>query len=306
MAAIVTFHLDAAERRVVEDVCRAEGHTVRRLSSVEVDALPRADAVCLLAAAHDESELRAVRRAVTDAPQHWYAVGAPVGARQLLCTVQSHPEVLPFLLPPDPEEFRTTLRRLAERHLQHQRRTRVVAGTKALDHKLMWRTADVDAGATARYVAQILEQAGFYAGLSQLDQVALSLEEAIVNAVEHGNLELDSALRASGPGTPDAYEELRASRLGNKKYGDRPLKLGLRLGAEDAMVTITDAGPGFDTTAAQERVTAERHQDRSWRAEDMTAGSGKGFDLIARWFDAVELSDGGRTIALTRRRQHPT
>ena len=302
MLGIVTLQLTPAEMQVVEGVCRTDGHTIRALTPTALQELVAMPTACLIAAAHDDDELRTVRRAIANAPQHWYAVGAPVGARQLMCSIVSHPEVLPFFLPPLADEFRITLRRLSERHLQHQRHAHVVAGTEALDHRLSWRSADVVVSAVARYVAQLLQQAGFYGDQGDVDQVALSLEEALTNALEHGNLELDSALRHTPGKSGDAYEELRAARLDDAAYGGRPLTVVVRLATDRATVTVTDVGAGFDTASAEGRLAARRRPGSAVSIEEVGAGSGKGFELIARWFDDVALTEGGRQIVLTRLR----
>ena len=179
----------------------------------------------------------------------------------------------------------------------------MVAGTAALDHRLSWRSADVEVSAVARYVAQLLQQAGFYGDHGDIDQVALSLEEALTNALEHGNLELDSALRHTPGKSGDAYEELRAVRLDDAAYGGRPLTVVVRLAADRATVTVTDVGAGFDTASAEARLAARRRRPGSAiSVEEVGAGSGKGFDLIAKWFDDVALTEGGRQIVLTRLR----
>ena len=100
MAAIVTLQLTPAEMQVVAEVCRTDGHTIRALTPTALQGLVDMPTACLIAADHDDNELRTVRRAIASAPQHWYAVGAPVGARQPMCSIMSDPEVLPFFLPP--------------------------------------------------------------------------------------------------------------------------------------------------------------------------------------------------------------
>ena len=306
MARIVTLHLDPAELRVVGQVCHSDGHTLRQLAPSELGELRSAPQSWIVAAAHDADQLRTVKRAIANAPHHWYAVGAPVGERDLAFSLASHLDIVPFFLPPLPDKLRVALRRLADRHLRQQRSAIVVGGTQSLDHRLSWKSADIDVSAVSRYVAGVLQAAGFYADPSQLDQVALSLEEALTNALEHGNLELDSALRHTVGEIGDASEELRAARLADPTYGDRPVTVAVHLGADRASVTVTDVGKGFDIATAQERLDARRRVERVVHRDEVSAGSGKGFDLIARWFDQVDFGEGGRAVALTRLRPEAT
>src|SRR5205807_1230674 len=74
-------------------------------------------------------------------------------------------------------------------------------------------------------------------------RVGIALEEAISNAIHHGNLELSSELREDGS---DSYHRLAAERRSKPPYVDRRVHVSARLSRSEAVFTIQDEGPGFD------------------------------------------------------------
>jgi anti-sigma regulatory factor (Ser/Thr protein kinase) len=295
MRDVVTLHFSTPELGIIDQVCRAAGMALREIGDGEGRDLAAAgEPLYVLLAVHDKAELRTARRAVTNAPLHRYALGVLFENRQLVCAVQAVPDADAFFLPPVAAEVEATLARLRGRDIEGTAHAAMISGTEFLTHDLTWRTDAVHAGAAARYLAGLLQQVGFYRTPVEVDQVALSLEEAIVNSLEHGNLELHSELRSAEAG----YERLRNERLGIERYAGRTLRLALRIDREQATVTITDAGPGFDISKVESRTATPDAPTR----DTILANSGKGFALIARSFDDIALTDAGRQITLVRRR----
>ena len=75
------------------------------------------------------------------------------------------------------------------------------------------------------------------------DRVAVALTEALLNGIQHGNLELDSRLRQEDEATYDRMAEFRRRR---PPYRDRRLHVRARLSRRQAVYVIRDEGPGFD------------------------------------------------------------
>ena len=92
---------------------------------------------------------------------------------------------------------------------------------------------------------QLLDNAGHL-------QLALALEEAISNALYHGNLELTSdQLESVGYDleNPDG-ENIVDTRIAQPPYSDRHVHVEADITRERAKFTIRDEGPGFDFAAA--------------------------------------------------------
>ncbi len=114
--------------------------------------------------------------------------------------------------------------------------------------------------------------------------VELCLQEAIANALIHGNLGVDSGLKDRD----DGY--LRFSRLVNARLADpdlsgRRLDLLVSWGESGLDVAVADEGAGFDF----ERMTGNRGK---------MARSGRGFTLMRALAAEVRVLDGGRCTAL--------
>src|SRR5437588_6832227 len=84
-------------------------------------------------------------------------------------------------------------------------------------------------------------------GDSRRLHVGVALEEALTNALYHGNLEVSSALRQDGD--TGAYRRLADARRRQAPYRDRRVHVRARLAAAvGAVIVVRDEGPGFDPT----------------------------------------------------------
>jgi anti-sigma regulatory factor (Ser/Thr protein kinase) len=124
------------------------------------------------------------------------------------------------------------------------------------------------------------------------DRVAVALTEALVNGIQHGNLELDSRLRREDEATYDRTAEFRRRR---PPYRDRRLHVRSRLSRREAVYVIRDEGPGFDPSALPDP-TNPAHLERT---------TGRGLLLIRAFMDEVGFNRAGNQIALLKRRTTP-
>ncbi len=121
-------------------------------------------------------------------------------------------------------------------------------------------------------------------------RIGVALEEALLNGMYHGNLELHSALRHDGG---DAYERLAAERRRQAPYADRRLHVHVQLDESTAVIVIRDEGPGFDVSAVP---------DPSDPA-NLVKPSGRGLLLIRTFMDEATHNATGNEITLVRRRR---
>ena len=109
------------------------------------------------------------------------------------------------------------------------------------------------------------------------------------NAIEHGNLELDSGLRNDPNG---AYQRLASERRRQTPFCDRLVHIRARLSSEEAIITLRDQGPGFDPSVLPDPTDPE----------NIGKISGRGLLLIRTFMDDVFFNETGNEITLIKRR----
>jgi CheY-like chemotaxis protein/anti-sigma regulatory factor (Ser/Thr protein kinase) len=123
-----------------------------------------------------------------------------------------------------------------------------------------------------------------------LIQIAIALREAIINAMEHGNLEADSALRERDGGT---YSKLLEERRRQEPYKDRRVHVMSRESRDEAMYVVRDEGPGFDPSILPDPTDPG----------NLEKVSGRGLLLIRTFMDEIHHGDNGRELTMIKRRE---
>ena len=146
----------------------------------------------------------------------------------------------------------------------------------------------------ATYLTEPLEQ------ISLVDptciiSVTMAIYEALVNAVEHGNLELDSAVKFTDSSGMAAFKNLKENRLKDPLFASRKVTIKSIIDSSIARFTITDEGAGFDYTALVDP-TSESCIDQT---------HGRGIFLIRQIFDEVRFNASGNSISLILRSKNP-
>ena len=146
-----------------------------------------------------------------------------------------------------------------------------------------------DSSDVAHLISHLLDTAMTMNLLAEREriQVGIALQEAMSNAIHHGNLELDSELRQVDE---RIYYELAEQRRIMRPYVDRKVHVDARLSRSQLRFVITDDGPGFDTTTVRDP-TADVNLDRI---------GGRGLLLINSFMDHVEYNDRGNQITLVK------
>ena len=123
--------------------------------------------------------------------------------------------------------------------------------------------------------------------------IGIALDEALRNAMIHGNLEVPSSLRDESCG--QAYIDLIQARLKDEQYASRRVFVSLTANPEQAVFVITDQGPGFDVNSLPDPTDPE-----NWEAV-----SGRGLLLIRSFMDEVQHNDAGNQITMVKLRVDP-
>ena len=125
-------------------------------------------------------------------------------------------------------------------------------------------------------------------GDGDLVRVGTALREAITNAVEHGNLGLDSKLREEGSG--EGYYELGRRRAQEPAYKDRRVRFTARLTPAEATFVVSDDGPGFDPASLPDPTDPE----------NLMLPHGRGLMLIRTFMDDVRFNATGNEITMIK------
>jgi len=131
------------------------------------------------------------------------------------------------------------------------------------------------------YLVQLLQEIhGLRPSSGKLHSV---LSELYSNALEHGVLGLDSALKRDAKGFAEYYR-LRAERLGRRVHGS--VGIALRVEPQGAggrlIIEVRDSGAGFDV----ERLSVTTPVEQGF--------SGRGVSLVRRLAGNAQWLEGGR------------
>jgi CheY-like chemotaxis protein len=128
-------------------------------------------------------------------------------------------------------------------------------------------------------------------GLSagSLLQLYIAVEEALTNAIYHGNLQVGSELRASGR---DDYYKLARQRCDLTPFRDRKIFVLATLSKSQASFSIRDEGAGFD------------HKDLPdpTNVENLESPSGRGVLLMRTFMNEVRYNASGNEVTMVKLR----
>ncbi|MBW3539781.1 MAG: ATP-binding protein [Planctomycetes bacterium] len=123
-------------------------------------------------------------------------------------------------------------------------------------------------------------------------RLAVALEEALANALVHGNLEVSSELRGQN-GNDSAYADLISIRLEQEPYCRRKIMVDVTFDDREVRTVITDEGPGFDPSRVADP-TDPRNLAKPY---------GRGMMLMKAFMDEVRYNDRGTQVTLIKRRR---
>jgi CheY-like chemotaxis protein len=185
------------------------------------------------------------------------------------------------------DDLAPTLQQILAVAAAGHRRERLLGAMRA-------RTARFELENDPHLIAPLVEMLqGDLAGMRLCDatafmRVGVALQEALANALYHGNLEVDSELRQDDERL--FYQEAERRRY-LTPYSSRFIHLDAHLDRTAAKYVIRDEGPGFDTSVL----------DRPIDVEDMMRIGGRGLLLIRTFMDDVAFNDQGNQITMIKR-----
>jgi two-component sensor histidine kinase len=123
-------------------------------------------------------------------------------------------------------------------------------------------------------------------------KIRLAVQEAVLNGLEHGNLELDSQWKEElSPDGRDKFSSMRKRRLADPAYADRSVTVNLVYGDGRLEITVRDEGKGF--------LNARGVPD-SCKVDSLSC-SGRGLALMSSAVDEVQFGENGSEVTMIKR-----
>lgn len=122
---------------------------------------------------------------------------------------------------------------------------------------------------------------------SDRTRLGVALEEALLNAYYHGNLEISSKLRETDY---SAYYELAKQRRNQPPYCDRRIYIEARLTPSEATYIIRDEGAGFDPSGLPDPTDPS----------NLERPCGRGILLMKTFMDDVTFNHLGNQVTLVK------
>lgn len=119
-------------------------------------------------------------------------------------------------------------------------------------------------------------------------RVGIAVEEALNNALYHGNLEV---LSDGGPRDRKRQAEIARERIVEPPYCNRQIFVQFWISPQEARIMIRDEGPGFDV--------AKYMGDAAKPSSDQS--SGRGIVLMRSIMDEVTFNERGNEVTLVKR-----
>ncbi len=122
-------------------------------------------------------------------------------------------------------------------------------------------------------------------------RISMALDEALTNAVCHGNLEVDSSLKCLE--NLSAFEKRVNIRKNCHPWCARRVRVEAVFSSEEIEFRIRDEGPGFDPGSLPDPTCGE----------NLSKPSGRGIFLIRTFMDNVTHNRTGNQITMVKRRE---
>lgn len=121
-------------------------------------------------------------------------------------------------------------------------------------------------------------------------RITMAIKEALMNAIDHGNLELNSDLRDEDG---DKYHQMGIERSQQDPWQQRRVYITSTIREECVTYRIRDEGPGFDPSKIPDPTDPE----------NLIKAHGRGLMLIHSFMDEVSHSQSGNEITMIKYRE---
>ncbi|MCX7656166.1 MAG: ATP-binding protein [Treponemataceae bacterium] len=141
----------------------------------------------------------------------------------------------------------------------------------------------------------VCSKLGRYLSQEEVTLAMMGLREMVINAIEHGNLEVSYEEKTQAQ-KEQRYFEFLAERKEHPRYKNRRVRLEYSITAERAVYRITDEGKGFDHT----RYLKGNSPETVFKG-DHPLEHGRGIMMSTLAFDRIIYNEKGNQVTLEKR-----
>jgi PAS domain-containing protein len=137
---------------------------------------------------------------------------------------------------------------------------------------------------------KLISKLGKYMAPSEINLISVTLREIIINAIEHGNLNITFEEKSIGQ-KAQKFFELIDKRRQNPFFRDKKVTIEYSFNSQRVMYRITDEGDGFD----HENFRKKKHENLS---DDLEHG--RGILMTETVFDVMKYNKKGNQVTLIK------
>lgn len=195
--------------------------------------------------------------------------------------------------PFDLESVRKVVERILKKQSRSLKKKQVFENIKHLKLSFEFITSELDPGVVAKELSSLLQRIHFTEE-DEIRKYELAFTETLVNAIEHGNLQLSSAIINNNALQITEYDELKEKRLNTPQYANKKIIVLFECTDELFSFTVIDEGEGFNW----QKFIDEKHKITRLN----TDAHGRGFNIIKYIIDEVHFNEKGNMITLIKNR----
>ena len=187
-------------------------------------------------------------------------------------------------------ELVLTINNVANVAKAHTNRMRVMECVKLWHNEFELKNDPSMIGPLVSYLQESTQRMGLLSEPGEETRLGVALEEALLNAMHHGNLEVSSALREEDD---SKFYAMVKARQTEEPYSNRRVRVRAEFCPEKVLFIIHDEGPGFDMSQIPDPTDPE----------NVERVCGRGMLLMRTFMDEVTYNDVGNEVTLLKRRQ---
>jgi DNA-binding NtrC family response regulator len=195
--------------------------------------------------------------------------------------------------PFDLESVRKVVERILKKQSRSLKKKQVFENIKHLKLSFEFITSELDPGVVAKELSSLLQRIHFTEE-DEIKRYELAFTETLVNAIEHGNLQLSSAIKNNNALQITEYDELKEKRLNTPQYANKKIIVLFECTDELFSFTVIDEGEGFNW----QKFIDQKHKINRLN----TNAHGRGFNIIKYIIDEVHFNEKGNMITLIKNR----
>ena len=195
--------------------------------------------------------------------------------------------------PFDLESVRKVVERILKKQSRSLKKKQVFENIKHLKLSFEFITSELDPGVVAKELSSLLQRIHFTEE-DEIKRYELAFTETLVNAIEHGNLQLSSAIKNNNALQITEYDELKEKRLNTPQYANKKIIVLFECTDELFSFTVIDEGEGFNW----QKFIDQKHKINRLN----TNAHGRGFNIIKYMIDEVDFNEKGNMITLIKNR----